>query len=62
VPPVPTFVTSHVSSNCQEAAPEFKDRTWTLGKDDTNRLARLIDQQLIMAGARLAALLNAVSE
>jgi nuclease S1 len=63
-PPVPQFVTSHVSSDCHEAAPVFKGKgkTWTLKKDDTNRLAQLIDRQLVMAGARLAALLNAVSE
>lgn len=61
-PPVPRFVTSPVSSDCHEAAPVFKGKTWNLKKDDTNRLARLIDRQLVVAGARLAALLNAVSE
>ena len=61
-PPVPRFVTAHVSSDCHDAAPVFKGKTWKLEKNDTNRLAQLIDQQLVMAGARLAALLNAVSE
>jgi hypothetical protein len=61
-PPVPQFVTSHVSSDCHDAAPVFTGKTWDLGKDGTNQAAQLIDQQLIVAGARLAALLNAVSK
>ena len=61
-PAVPKFVTSHVSSDCHEAAPQFKGKTWNLAKAGTDRAAKLIDQQLSAAGARLAALLNAVSE
>ena len=61
-PAVPKLVTSPVSSDCHDAAPEFKGKTWNLAKAGTDRAAKLIDQQLSAAGARLAALLNAVSE
>jgi len=63
MPAVPKFVTSHVSSDCHDAAPAFKgNKTWNLGKTGTDRAAKLIEQQLITAGARLAALLNAASD
>ncbi len=61
-PPVSTFVAAPVLPDCHGAAPELKGRTWSLGTKGTDRASRLIEQQLIVAGARLAGLLNAASE
>jgi hypothetical protein len=41
---------------------EFKNKTWALKKAVTDRLSGLIDEQLAVAGARLGAVLNAISE
>jgi hypothetical protein len=40
----------------------FKGKTWSIDADNSARLEKLVDEQLVVAGARLAAFLNAVSE
>jgi hypothetical protein len=61
-PSVPQFETQEVSSNCHEAAPVFKSKTWILDEDATDEASRLMEQQLMKAGARLATLLNAAAQ
>jgi hypothetical protein len=61
-PVVPRFESVDVRSDCSNAARQFKDRTWELGDSGTDRHAELIEHQLLIAGARLAALLNEISE
>jgi hypothetical protein len=55
-------VTAEVASNCHDAAPVFKGKTWSINANDTGQLDQLIEDQLMIAGARLAVLLNAISE
>jgi hypothetical protein len=62
VPAVPSFVAAKVAPDCHDAAMEFKNKTWALKKAGTDRLSGLIDEQLAVAGARLAAVLNTISE
>jgi hypothetical protein len=59
-PKVPNFVSMPVASDCHDAAPVFKGKTWILSEATTDASFDLIEEQLVRAGIRLAALLNAL--
>ena len=61
LPAVPKFESATVSSDCHDAAPVFKGATWKLRKVPTGNAFKLIEEQLVSAGVRLAALLNAAA-
>lgn len=58
---VPLFETATVAGDCHDAAPVFKSTVWMLDDTATEDSAQLMEQQLMKAGARLAALLNAMT-
>jgi nuclease S1 len=58
-PPVPSFETRPVSGDCHDAAQVFKGKTWTLKAPVVGADIGIINDRLVLAGVRLAALLNA---
>jgi len=58
----PQLETLEVSSKCVEAPPIFKSTVWMLDDTAAEDSVQLMEQQLMKAGARLAALLNATAQ
>jgi len=48
-------------SNCSNAAPSLATRIWSVDDAAVDDASRLMEQQLMKAGARLAVLLNAAA-
>ena len=61
-PAVPKYETAEVGSDCHNAAPVFKSKTWMLDEGAAEDTSRLMERQLMKAGARLATLLNAAAQ
>lgn len=61
-PTVPRFEFAEVDSQCQTAAPIYKKTLWRLDEDAVDDAIELIERQLAIGGARLAALLNAAAQ
>lgn len=61
-PAVPAFESAQVAPDCHDAATVFKGATWRLKKTPTTDAFKLMEEQLVNAGIRLAALLNATAE
>jgi hypothetical protein len=59
-PPVPAFETRPVAADCHDAAPVFKGKTWKLKAPAVTADIAIIDDRLLVAGLRLAAMLNAL--
>jgi len=59
-PAVPSFETQSVAGDCHDAASVFKGRTWTLKSPAVATNLSVIDDRLVLAGVRLAAMLNAL--
>jgi len=59
-PAVPAFETRTVSADCHDAAPVFKGKTWTIKPAAVGADIVIIDDRLLLAGVRLAAMLNAL--
>jgi hypothetical protein len=59
-PPVPAFETRTVSADCHDAAAVFKGQTWKIKPAAVGADIVIIDDRLLLAGVRLAALLNAL--
>ena len=61
-PAVAKHESAEVASDCHDAAPELKSKTWKLDDAAAEDAGRLMERQLIKAGVRLAALLNAAAK
>ena len=61
-PAVPKLESAEVASDCHDAAPAFKSKVWMLDEDATEDASQLTERQLMKAGVRLAALLNAAAQ
>lgn len=59
-PAVPGFETRPVSGDCHDAAQVFRGRTWKLSAPAVVTNVSVIDDRLLIAGVRLAAMLNAL--
>jgi S1/P1 Nuclease len=59
-PAVPSFETRPVSGDCHDAAPVFKGKTWKLKTPVVAADLGIIDDRLLLAGIRLAAMINAL--
>jgi hypothetical protein len=58
--PAVTFFVAAVASDCHDAAPVLKGKTWLLNQTVTDSSFSLMEEQLVKAGVRLAALLNTI--